>query len=127
MGYTHYWDNNIHAISKVIDWNQAIKDCKKIIKASPVPLEEVECNIHNIVFNGAGEDAHDTFLVSYEGENSFCKTAIKPYDLIVVAILTRLAEINGFDVSSDGETDDWNEGIAFASKVLKRELKCPLE
>ena len=57
----------------------------------------------------------------------FCKTNQKEYDIVVVAALARLAEVPGMEVTSDGNSDDWDEGIALASKVLGRALKNPFK
>jgi len=117
-------------------------DCRKIVKASPVPLGDAygEGNpklVNGVWFNGVGENAHETFALgktpirehcnpACRGFN-FCKTANKPYDLIVVACLCVLQHHLGkqVEVSSDGNEVDWKAGTAFANKVLC--LKNPLE
>lgn len=57
----------------------------------------------------------------------FTKTAQKPYDVVVTAILCRLAEC-GPDlvrVSSDGNEIDWVAGQMLASSVLGRPVAIP--
>jgi len=55
-----------------------------------------------------------------QGHFAFCKTAYKPYDVVVTAILCLAAHITegAFKVSSDGGPSDWAEGLALANKVV---------
>lgn len=72
-------------------------------------------------FNGLNDDAHETFYVDQGNDEwSFCKTARKPYDVAVTAILAYLegAHPDKFSVGSDGDSDDWQAGI----KLLKTAL-----
>jgi hypothetical protein len=69
------------------------EDVKKLLKNSNVPLGDANGNIgskpvfntRHIMFNGIGDDSHETAVV-YKGasEFEFCKTARKPYDSVVV-------------------------------------------
>lgn len=73
-----------------------------------------------------GEAGHETFYLE-PGQTGFtsCKTAQKPYDVAVVAILC-LAEFYSegtYGVQSDGGPADWEEGLALARQI---EPKCPL-
>lgn len=80
--------------------------------------------------NGVKDDGHETFLITPNPcEFEFCKTAEKPYDLIVTAILCVFAEHGkaNVSVSSDGREPDWQSGIAFASKTLGRDFKYPIK
>lgn len=68
-------------------------DVKKLLKNSNVPLGDANgeigtkpvFNSRHIMFNGIGDDSHETAVV-YKGasEFEFCKTARKPYDSVVV-------------------------------------------
>ena len=51
---------------------------------------------------------------------NFCKTAAKPYDLVVTAILVLAEHFSEghFKVSSDGDPEDWAEGLALAREVV---------
>ncbi|RZO83004.1 MAG: hypothetical protein EVA65_15795 [Oceanococcus sp.] len=75
-----------------------------------------------IVFNGAGPDlAHDTFVLQQQPDGfEFCKTARKPYDLLVVAVLRAayLIAPDAIEISSDGNTDDLAPGWRFAAKTM---------
>ena len=69
------------------------EDVKKLLKNSNVPLGDANgeigtkpvFNSRHIMFNGIGDDSHETAAV-YKGasEFEFCKTARKPYDSVVV-------------------------------------------
>lgn len=79
----------------------------------------------DIYINGAESGAHETFVIhkeavekeSWQDEDSagfdFCKTNQKPYDAIITAMLIWLESTypNHFSVSSDGEKDDWMDGM----------------
>lgn len=77
--------------------------------------------------NGVGKDSHETMYWSAElvipewqmddaklgrGVFNFCKTAYKPYDAVVTAILLRSKQYYGklVDVYSDGLWSEWLEG-----------------
>lgn len=84
-------------------------------------------------FNGNGPDMdHETFAIErvYEPRDwespehrlyfSFCKTARKPYDLLVTAALIAFKHRFGDEVrvSSDGDDDEWREGVALCRQHL---------
>jgi hypothetical protein len=92
-----------------------------------------------ISFNGEGPNLdHETFYFTakrelpYEGAEAdrmgwrFCKTAHKPYDVVVTACLTFLQADYGFEVSSDGDIDDWDAGVKLAEEALGRSFANPL-
>lgn len=92
-----------------------------------------------ISFNGQGPRLdHETFYLEpkrelpYEGARpdqigwAFCKTARKPYDIVVTACLTFLQADYGFEVSSDGDVDDWDAGVKLAEEALARQFANPL-
>ena len=108
MGYTNYWhqhndftDEQWKSIKEEYDYIKEV--CGNIIKDETTDLDE---NTH-IIFNGIGEDAHETFFLSkdarpfnfkkdYEGQDTsfyFCKTAMKPYDIAVWYMLTQIQRI----------------------------------
>jgi hypothetical protein len=92
-----------------------------------------------ISFNGAAPELdHETFYLEpkrglpYPSARpdqlgwAFCKTARKPYDVVVVACLTFLQADYGFEVSSDGNTEDWAAGVQLAEEALGRQFANPL-
>ncbi len=146
MGYTHYWEGRVNCSAE--NWNRAIADLEKVIKAAKVPLAgpdgdkktkpelvkavEQEGPVRPylnggeqakgvIAFNGVGEDSHESFVVEHGKaiEFDFCKTALKPYDPVVCAALTILKHYcPGLKVSSDGGKEDWRGGINLCQEVL---------
>ena len=144
MGYTHYWTQKRDYTLK--DWAWICADVRAILQASNVPVvrEYDEPDVPAVVdereirFNGISEDGCETFLIPrrrfaqepwekgrYRKGCSFCKTNRGAYDVIVTAILAVLAE-RGFEVSSDGSHEDWNAGVALASRALDRAVKNPI-
>ena len=64
-------------------------------------------------FNGVGDGAHETFYIELPShDDGFCKTAEKPYDMVVTASLILAKKIFGADISikSDGKWTDWESG-----------------
>jgi len=135
MGYTHYWTQTRDFTPQ--EMNKINGELLDIVKVSGIPLGgwdgtgSPEFTTETIGFNGKGDDdGHETFRINatrklpFEGASpdrlgwAFCKTAAKPYDIVVVACLTVLAAKHGFDVSSDGGAKDWEDGVKLASKAL---------
>ena len=83
-----------------------------------------------IGFNGDEELNldHDNFMLApfeLSGWGSFCKTARKPYDVLAVACILVAKKHLGteFKFSSDGDMDDWKDGIELYETVLKRKVQ----
>jgi hypothetical protein len=129
MGYTHYfkcskkptaaqWQLVVHHTREVF------RLCQKrgitLVHEYDEPGTEPEAVRARIFFNGEGGEGHETFsLEPKEFKFEFCKTARKPYDAAVVAVL-RIAEkfIPGFSWSSDGDPEDNEAGIGLANETL---------
>ena len=135
MGYTHYWRGG--KVDADV-WTKITTDVNKLIEQSEVPLQHEYdepgtkplVNEETIFFNGAGDDGHETFFIKPTGTDfEFCKTAYKPYDKIVTAVLAVIKEHAGdaIRVSSDGDEKDWQEGLAYAKKVLGRDVAYPIK
>jgi hypothetical protein len=145
MGYTHYWTQLRDFTGD--EWDELCRDVRLILKdvqhvqgvALAAEWDEAgtqpEVTGDKIRFNGIGDDGHETFYIErvrrledYQTPGrlgwAFCKTAQKPYDLAVVAILAYLESISadgkGFSVSSDGDGQDWLEGVELAKRALPR-------
>jgi hypothetical protein len=130
MGYTHYWGFGPFITESA--YKKALTECRKLVRATPVGLGNAygkgqpKLN-HGVWFNGVGDDAHETFALPKIPKSDFCKTARKPYDLIVVACLCVLKDNLGKSVTvrSDGDPHEWELGREFASKVLGRQITIP--
>ena len=128
MGYTHYWTFGDSVNEKA--YALALKECRKLIKASPIPLfnwdNEGKPTLRNgFNFNGGCENLR--MEVEPNRSDWFCKTAELPYDIVVVACLCVLEDRLGseFRAHSDGDPHEWESGKDFAAKVLKRDIKIP--
>lgn len=64
--------------------------------------------------------SHETFYLSRKGGQEFCKTARKPYDLMVqsVILLAKHHFKDDFSFSSDGELEDWQVAFRFVTKCF---------
>ena len=154
MGYTHYW-RQLRDFTDT-EWQELMRLTKLITASSgrDIILSEFNINNEEIRFNGYGEEGHETFLITkkkrakmdYEeqeaydrqGAFEFCKTAHKPYDKYVVAVLCALYNMAGqkewplgdgkiMSISSDGNTEDWTEGLFHAVRSTRKdEMYCPI-
>lgn len=119
MGYSHYIRQAKPASD--VQWEAVCTDFNKLravaLLEKPLPIQREEddpsdvlMDSEHIAFNGIEEDAHETFVLTKDGPAfSFCKTARKPYDIAVVALLI-LANHYGPDVweiTSDGVVSEW--------------------
>ena len=130
MGYTHYWEETKDI--SVEDWGKITKTLKRMIDIKTAEgidfcdgsgelFAMPEINDTYFSLNGADELAHESFYVQRTGSDAFefCKTAMKPYDVIVVATLTIIDDLGYTTLSSDGDEDDLEEGIEFGRKIFK--------
>jgi len=153
MGYTHYWafkapkkaKGNADKAEKL--YLKAITDCTKVIKSyykehkgTDLSLAGFSAHCKNgkyggLDVNGKGDLGHENlyllehFRQAVDEGFQFCKTAEKPYDIVVVACLAilkyRLKDL--IDVSSDGDATGWNNGVELARQVLKLKIDNPIE
>jgi hypothetical protein len=92
-------------------------------------------------FTSEGRDlAHETFYWAGIPTQSewrkdepdffeFCKTAYKPYDAVVTAILIRAKSIYGscVSISSDGEWSEWQAGRDMYEAIFGEVAECPFD
>jgi hypothetical protein len=140
MGYTHYWYLNPKGNEK--KFNEAkLKMSTVILNNSDIlangmgDVNTVPTWGSKVFFNGIDENSHETFALpetlseldnisqAYVDDDfvfAFCKTRRKPYDIVVVACLVILKHYMGNDVkvSSDGDSEDWKDGLELARKAL---------
>jgi hypothetical protein len=126
MGYTHYWtlENGIEQ-SK---WDEFLNGARQIIGTATeagILLEDNSAGAA-IYFNGVGADSHETFVITSEDTGfNFCKTAQKPYDTVVTAILIHLKQSLGSQVvvTSDGSWHDWDGGRLLYETVYNKNIE----
>ncbi len=133
MGYTHYWEKRGDVNEE--SYAAALKDIAKIVISEKAILANGSGDKGSkpkvsggITFNGIGDESHETFALPPKAKmlaSDFCKTNQKPYDVVVVAALSRLAEVEGIKIGSDGDAEEWKAGVALASKVLGRKVANP--
>lgn len=153
MGYTHYWNQRRHFTKP--EWATITTDIAAILKyaqhdggialanGAGDPKTSPNINSAFIMFNGLGDDSHETFYIErrirkpdYVGRErgfDFCKTARKPYDPVVVACLCYLSTITraddpitgnpiigteAYEISSDGRGADFLSGLDLARKAI---------
>ena len=116
------------------------------------------CEEGMINFNGIGPDgknfgnySYETFWMSvdpmgiHQGDGNyseyirenyekdgcysdFCKTAHRPYDQVVCAVLLRANElIPEFSVGSDGNWSQWRAGRDLYERIFNKEAPCPFK
>ena len=136
MGYTHYFPATRDLTAA--EFAKIGEACRQIIKAAPADVrvvrefdqldESPEITGDFVAFNGPGEAGHETFwLPRIKDGFQFCKTAYKPYDVIVVACLIATDDIapDALEISSDGGRADWEAGLKLAQQALGRPLVIP--
>ena len=137
MGYTHYWTINQKEISPE-SWFGFMQEFSEIEakfheKLDHTTDQKYRIDSESIIFNGIGEQGHETFTMnrknpmeeSYTGENEyfdFCKTARKEYDIAVCCALIIAKKHFGdiIRVSSDGgDEDGWDKAKELCQETLK--------
>lgn len=144
MGYTHYW--TFKTKPNAVAYARAIRDINKLARYKKDILSGYSAHAPVGVYggaliNGIREDSHEDFSLpglpqdamnplwqGGRGGFNFCKTAMKPYDVVIVAALAILKYRLGdkIDISSDGTPKDWKEGVNLARKVTRLRIKNPL-
>jgi len=139
MGYTHYWIPKKTSAKKFLEFSNI---CSKLYRGLPKTTDTAggyfaddkleigdgagrenskpEFSKDLVCFNGVGELMHETFAVGLnELSGEFCKTARKPYDLLVCVCLLAAVDILGYEISSDGELVDWKPAIDYYNQQIK--------
>jgi hypothetical protein len=150
MGYTHYWNFDPNKIENTETLRKKFKRASKQIKsfANWLPNKGIKIcgglgqgkpifNETEIWFNGDGSEKldHETFNLHWSRPtthgrfNDFCKTARKPYDLLVCFALLTFAEIfpEAFEFSSDGDMEDaeWQQGLEYYETFTGKTANIP--
>ena len=132
MGYTHYWHQrcdigkdawgtiveDVAVILAFIEHEQGVPLASWIGAGGSRPL----LNAREIAFNGLGDDQHESLVIQPARTDSsswFCKTARKPYDLAVTAVLSYLSSVaETHYVTSDGHGAEWLAGVEAVRQAL---------
>lgn len=152
MGYTHYYtqyaDFTNEEWEKIKSYTDQMISSLPATSASaggyysdePLELangfgeEDPVVDDDEIWLNGKGKLGHETFHLSkVKPENpdyvkdresywDFVKTARKPYDLIVTAILfaANVVAPNTLQYDSDGDNSEWTEGVKLFAQAHKK-------
>jgi len=144
MGYTHYWDyepdkiDDLEEVRNQFDWG--VTRILQALREIELGREDGDCiikggfgvgkpmiNESQVWFNGNANKGmdHETFAIKWcdnATKWNFCKTARKPYDLLVCVALLAFNEAFAnypgvFSYSSDGEEEDWVEAKKLFAKV----------
>lgn len=118
MGYTHYFQ--LHEKPTDEQWDLFTNDVDALLLANDVPLDN-RSTWGKININGIDENSHENLIIQSDNLRwDFCKTARKPYDKIVTAILiaARYDFGNNFSLSSDGNWEEWEEGCNLVKHTL---------
>jgi len=138
MGYTSYFYRKQELDAE--KFASFAEDVRTLLSRADIPLTGVDdcdgptINKDTIWFNGKDDDAHETMVIHqiYQGLHAgdekpfaFCKTAHKPYDKYVVAtlILAKLYFEKDFDISSDGDIPEWQEGLQIVNTIFDYDVK----
>jgi hypothetical protein len=126
MGYTHYFPQTRSFTPDEWDKITAIVTamfhrCKQV--AGPFGEDRPAVCNDKISFNGVGDEAHETCLITrkHNPEFNFCKTNQKPYDRYVTATLIICNHFakDALTINSDGEYSDWEEGLHLATIFIR--------
>ena len=147
MAYSHYWEFKGHIAPKDLeDGENKFARAAELIRKAYNKVTEMGIEIADgmgegeptisdseVYFNGKGSESCETFgIQANDGEWNCCKTARRPYDLLVCVSLLAFKEAFGDDFSykSDGITKEvyenrvsneyWNK-IGFAPKEPEEE------
>ena len=131
MGYTHSWEISIRPTNE--QWSNIKKAVEKLFATpeaeytiqygrfrftAPVIDQEV---VH---FNGKADEAGDVFYFDRWKGGDYCKTSRQPYDRYVVAclVIAKHFASSRVNVRTDGDLEDWEDGIELAESVLKEKF-----
>lgn len=130
MGYTMYWElgkatelpsGALKIIMPML--SQAYAD--GIIQLESQNDEPPVMNVDEIIFNGVGDDACETFAFNAGDDRwDFSKTNGRPYTVMVAKCLIIISHFTGCEIYCDG---DWNETFADEMEWANQKLGKPAQ
>ncbi|MBT7930200.1 hypothetical protein HN682_09925 [Candidatus Peregrinibacteria bacterium] len=137
MGYTHYFYDNRTRKTQDTKWSTITGQIVDILTDTNLidlldnDKEQFQIDKELIMFNGIGDDGHETFYFPRDrNENfNFCKTAHKPYDICVQISLIVLKYYlkSEIDIKSDGENSDWQDANRICKPYLNQSFIMSLD
>ena len=151
MGYTHYNYRSVNNAGSAEMYGKLALDAKMVCEhAQKTGIKlgnwsgdngtQPEFTEGEFSLNGIDDMSHESFTWKALPTQShwridepkifdFCKTAYKPYDAVVTAILIRAKEIYGscVSISSDGDWSEWKDGRDLYETVFGQVAECPFD
>lgn len=145
MGYTHYWNfkkpSKGTAMQVEKQYQLALRQCRRLLQSYNANLKLLNpkhpdrlsgYSVHSkgyggLFFNGTAELSHEDFVLrEHYNQNlvndyfGFCKTAYKPYDLMVTGCLLILNHYlkSNITISSDGYAHNWAVSLILVQRIL---------
>ena len=133
MGYTHYF-SGLQCTEELADFARTAIELSDVAICGPSGSgTAVICKDH-ILLNGSAErdEDYESFVLPGHFYNSFCKTARRPYDKVVTAILIDAIVLKVFgweNISSNGTEEDWAKGggVALFMRTAKEHYGLELD
>jgi hypothetical protein len=153
MGYTHYWKFEPNKVQDTEQLRKKFKRASRYIKRFVEFINTNKSDVYQICgghgigkpiitetevwFNGDASQGldHETFSIHWSRPNfmgewsDFCKTARKPYDVVVCFSLLIFAEIfpEAFEYHSDGgmRDEEWQRAVELYEAYTGFKAKTP--
>ena len=107
MGYTQFFEIQEANLSSFLEiWPQLVADAQLIADEAKIPLSgghasdvdmgdggPPEITAKKIHLNGGESASYEPFILEPKAEWNCCKTQMRPYDLVVCAILLRASQL----------------------------------
>jgi hypothetical protein len=119
VGFTRYWDFEKLDEEKFKDFSST---CQILIDIINIPLDDIQINDRVVRFNGVDEDAHETFYFNLDKSGfNFCKTNVKPYDVVVCGCLyvAKLLFGDSIKINQDCDPSDDEENIQIVRSIIR--------
>ena len=133
MGYTHYF-SGLQCTEELADFARTAIALSDVAICGPSGSGTAVICKDRILLNGSAErdEDYESFVLPGYFYNSFCKTARRPYDKVLTAILIDaiVLKVSGWEnISSNGTEEDWAKGggIALFMRTAKEHYGLELD